>query len=324
MITSSVTLEPLKKRILISMLMCIGIVFISEILNMKEILFPEIAALVIGAWTSSSQPWQTYKLQLIFLMTLSAIMGFMFVNYVHIPLYFKIIIAYLTVGLFLTVTGSGLFPMISAAVLPILMNTRNIVYPISVFIMSCIIASVQYLMEKKGLREKHIYMRPKIKNKDRINLWIKRTAVLSFTILIPFILDLPFMLAPPLLVFFTESSVPESMIRKKPLKSCIIISLTAFVGSFSRIIMCIKFNFPMTIAAIVTVLLVFTIFNVFDQFIPPAGAIALLPFIISETSLYSFGIQIMIGSLTFAIVGTVYFMSETKITENSFYKKQNI
>ena len=304
---------PFEKRIFISMLMCVGIVFVSEITNIKEILFPEIVALVIGAWASSLQPWKTYKFQIVALMTVSSLIGFIFVNYIHIPVYFKIIIVYLIIGSFLTITESGLFPMISAAVLPILMDTENIIYPVSVFIMSCIVAFVQYKMEKKGIRKKSTYIPFQMKKNERIKLWIKRTIVLAFAIIIPFILKLSFIFAPPLLVFFTESTVPNSKIRNTPIKSCIIISLTAFIGSFSRIILCIKFHLPLTVAALVTITLVFLTFKIFDQFIPPAGAIAFLPFIISEKSLYSFGLQILIGSLIFIILGMVCFMNESRI-----------
>lgn len=58
----------------------------AEYTGEREIIFPEVAALVIGGWIVEKQPWKVSKLGMVTLMTLCSMVGIIIVRYVHIPL----------------------------------------------------------------------------------------------------------------------------------------------------------------------------------------------------------------------------------------------
>lgn len=82
------------RYLLAAILICI-MVLIAELTGEKEIIFPEIVALVIGAWVAEKQPWLVNKRKLFFLMTLSAFVGVFVVRYLHIPLFVEVLLCFM-------------------------------------------------------------------------------------------------------------------------------------------------------------------------------------------------------------------------------------
>ena len=62
------------ERCLFGILMAFVMVFIAELSGEKEIIFPEICALTIGAWISEKQPWMTNKRRIFFLLILKVLL----------------------------------------------------------------------------------------------------------------------------------------------------------------------------------------------------------------------------------------------------------
>ncbi|MFR7934323.1 MAG: hypothetical protein ACLU4S_02690 [Clostridium perfringens] len=67
-------------------------VSIAEITGEREIIFPEVAALVVGSWVLEKQPWKVSKLGLVGLMTLCSIVGVLIVRYVNLGLTIEVLI----------------------------------------------------------------------------------------------------------------------------------------------------------------------------------------------------------------------------------------
>ena len=141
------------KRYFISLVLILAMVSIAEITGEREIIFPEIAALVVGAWILEKQPWKVSKLGLVCLMTLCSIVGVLIVRYVNLGLTIEVLIGLVFTGLILKLSKTTLVPIISACILPIVLRTETWVYPISVFILTILIVSIKYFIEDYGVSE---------------------------------------------------------------------------------------------------------------------------------------------------------------------------
>ena len=299
-------------RILFCIVMCIAMVMTAELTRQKEILFPEIAALVTGAWAAEKQFWKTNKVQMVVLMTISACAGAALVRYMDTGLYEKLLLGYGFAGLCLSLAGSGLAPMISACILPVMMGEGSLLYPVSVFVMTCIIALGQKLMERHCLREETVY-EPVRKHAGKwLVYWALRTLVLAILIIIPVLLEQPFFIAPPLLVLFTEFSEPESPARKAPVKIWLVTVGAAFVGSLGRLFLCSLIGLPFTVAAVFGVSVTFLLFRLAGKMFPPAAALSLLPLILPEKSLLLYGAEVSAGAAVLILAATECFPKKEK------------
>ncbi len=141
------------KRYFISLVLILAMVSIAEITGEREIIFPEVAALVVGSWVLEKQPWKVSKLGLVCLMTLCSIVGVLIVRYVNLGLTIEVLIGLVFTGLILKLSKTTLVPIISACILPIVLRTETWVYPISVFILTILIVSIKYFIEDYGVSE---------------------------------------------------------------------------------------------------------------------------------------------------------------------------
>ena len=90
------------ERYIFGILMALIMVFIAELSGEKEIIFPEICALTIGAWVSEQQPWKTNKRRIFILMSAAALFGVLVVRYISFPLFFQVCLCFTFTGIILT------------------------------------------------------------------------------------------------------------------------------------------------------------------------------------------------------------------------------
>ena len=201
----------------------------------------------------------------------------------------------------LLVTAMTFAAMISAAVLPVLMETKSIIYPISAVSMAMLTAFAQYILERRNLYEKEEFVpRPIPEKTDFMRIFFR--TIFAALIAIPAInLSCNFCVAPPLLVAFTEFSNPDSKTRKKPVKTVIIIASCDFAGAIFRYLFCINLALPLTISAVFSITFSVILMKFAKQFIPPAAALGILPLIISEKSLFVYPVEIALGSAFFML-----------------------
>lgn len=134
-------------RYLISLVMILMMVGLAEWTNEKEILFPEMTALIIGLLIIDKRVWNVKRWQIILLMTLGAVAGICIVRYSPLPYVVNLCAAFVFAGASLLISRATLIPLISACVLPVLLHTESIVYPIAVFSMSVSVVLVQIILE---------------------------------------------------------------------------------------------------------------------------------------------------------------------------------
>ena len=138
------------KRRVVTDIMTIALVAamvgVAELLGEKEIIFPEITALAIGAWIAPQQVWRTNRLRIVLMIAIFAVLGVCLVRYLPLTLYLQVIIAFAIVSVGFLLSGTTFAPVISAMVLPVLLGTTSWVYPLAATAMALIIVLGQWFL----------------------------------------------------------------------------------------------------------------------------------------------------------------------------------
>ncbi len=103
------------ERCIFGVLMALFMVCVAEFSGEKEIIFPEICALTIGAWISEQQPWKTNKRRIFLLMSIAALFGVLTVRYINIPLIFQVCLCFGFTGFILTLFKTNFIPITQPA-----------------------------------------------------------------------------------------------------------------------------------------------------------------------------------------------------------------
>lgn len=294
------------KHTLVKCAFTIFVVFVmvglSELLNEKEIVFPEITALMIGLTVSQKRSWQVSPIRILLLILICSLLGIFFVRYVSFPLPVNITIAFCICQLILYYSRTTFAPLISAAILPILMGTTSIIYPICAVSFTLLALFCEYILTRLNIRPKEIYTpAPLPKSGDFISIIV---CVLTISILSPIVIQLGFRfcIAPPLLVAFTEFCRPACNARKHPFKAVTVIFLCGLAGALCRYVLAGILGLPLTLAAVTATIFMLIIVNCSKCFLPPAGALTILPMIIPYDGILTYPLQILIGVSLFMLI----------------------
>ncbi len=295
-----------------------------EISGEKEILFPEIAAIATGNLLNFKRSWNVSPMQMILFITAGAFSGLGIVAFFPGSFILQFITAFVLSQIMLMISGTTFAPMISAVVLPVVLQTKSIIYPISAFVFTTLIVIVRITFEKKDIRPRE---KSEI-NRDEICL-TRRSVEILIRALIVFIvasaaihLNIVFVCAPPLLVFFTELSNNSSgKTFKETVKIIVFMTICAFDGAVLRYILSMKFLLLPAFTAAVAVMVYIVVTYIFKMYLPPAGAITLLAFLIPEGSVISYPFQILAGVVFFAVVINIKEKCKNKV-ENIKSKRE--
>ena len=300
------------ERYIFAVIMAFAMIIIAEISGEREIIFPEICALTIGAWISEQQPWMCNKRKMFFLVSIAALFGVSVTRYFPMPLIFQVCLCFAFTGFVLTLTRTTLIPIISACILPVYLGTKSWVYPISVSIMALIIIFAQWLMEKNHLKPKNEYIPCNFDLKTQIIKWTKLLVVFAIIALIPFENHQIYFLAPPLIVTFTEFSNTKSPLRNKPFHIIGLMTLASAIGCILREVLNLYLHLPLTICATLACCLLFFTFDKVKTLFPPAGAILLIPMILKTNYLKLLPLEVLIGATVLIFTAKVIFPAEQK------------
>ena len=295
------------ERYIFSSLLAFVMVFIAELSGEKEIIFPEICALTIGAWISEKQPWMTNKRRIFFLMTAAALFGVFIVRYVPIPLILQVSLCFAFTGCILTLCKTNFIPIISACILPVYLGTKSWVYPLSVAVMALIIIIAQWYMEKFHIRPVNKFIPVEFNIKKQLIKWSKLLLVFGFIALIPFETHQVYFLAPPLIVMFTEFANPKSKARKKIYHIVILMFFGALAGCILRLVLNIYLGLPLFLCALSACIVLFIAISKVKISFPPAGAILLIPMILDKNLLLIFPFEVLIGAIVLGSIALTLF-----------------
>lgn len=281
----------------ISLALAAGMVAASELLHDKEVIFPEITAVAIGALAAPKQSWNVSRLRLLLTITAAAIIGVGLV-FVPIPPVIKVPLAMVCAVACVTISKTEFLPAVSACVLPVLLGTKSPVYIGSVVVMTSLILLAQLILEKCGLREKSVFT-PVQPDKQLFALRIRQIAAASVICMIPLLTKEIFFIAPPLIVAFFEMSKPHSKLLERSPQTASLMILASVSGVLSRFLLTEKLGLPLAVSAALSCAVILAAVCRMKLYFPPCGAIATLPFIIPEGALLRFPFEIVAGTLVF-------------------------
>lgn len=292
----------------ISTLLLVGLmVGIAELLNEKEIIFPEITALAVGYMVAQKRSWKVNGKRMLLLITICATVGVLIVRYSGLTLFPQMIIAFSFAQILFMFSGTTFAPFVSAIVLPVMMQTKSFIYPISAVILTILVIGFHQLFLKMKIREDEEYIPVMLNSKDDIIDTALRIVCVAIVGFLAIYFNYKFIIAPPLLVAFTEFSRPRNKVRNKPIKTVLVITCCALVGSLSRYLLTIKLELPLTVSALIATLIMLLILTYTKMYMPPVGAITILSMMIPEISVITYPLQIFVGSVVIIILSRVFF-----------------
>ena len=305
----------------ISTLLLVGImVGIAELLNEKEIIFPEITALAVGYMVAQKRSWKVNGKRMLLLITICATVGVLIVRYSGLALFPQMIIAFSFAQILFMFSGTTFAPFVSAIVLPVMMQAKSFIYPISAVVLTILVIGFHQLFLKMKIREDEEYIPVMLNSKDDIIDTALRIVCVAIVGFVAIYFDFKFVIAPPLLVAFTEFSRPRNKVRNKPIKTVLVITSCALVGSLSRYLLTIKLELPLTVSALIATLIMLLILTYTKMYMPPVGAITILSMIIPEISVITYPLQIFVGSVVIILLSRVFFMwrQDKKLYEKDY------
>ena len=292
---------PAALTVLTVMLMTAAAEFSGE----KEILFPEIAAIAAGALIAPKFAWKTSKLRLFVLICIGSVLGLLISMFVPLALSVKLCIAFLAASLLFQFSGTTFAPVISSVVLPVMLGTNSVIYPIAAAVLTFLILMERMLTEKLGIAEKSEFSPEPMPDKNALVRLAARWLIGSIAIVLAVGTGFGFAVAPPLLVAFTEFCRKDSAVRKKPVAITLLIAGCALVGAVCRSVFTLL-GWKMFAAAGVTMLIVCIIMKSAKLFVPPAAALSVLAFLIPEEAVITYPLQIAAGTVIFVVVGRIF------------------
>jgi hypothetical protein len=303
------------KRRLMALGMISLMVGASEALGEKDVIFPEMAALTIGFWVVGERLWVARSFQSVASLTLAAFFGFALVQYSPFHLLANLALAFSFGALCLWATGSTMYPLISACVLPVLIHTENWTYPVAVLIMSSMVAFGRALMEKIGWRAKSPPAPLAIPAKKALARWgALFLGVLPVMALAVLTSNRQFIL-PPLIVAYVELANSPLGRRTKPLEACLLLVAAAAAGSSLQALGHYRLGLPETLVAFLIAASVFAIFRLAGKCYPPAGAVSLIPLLLPRESLAWVPLRVAVGSGLLILISMVFFQKCHKWTK---------
>lgn len=276
----------------------------AEILGKKEIIFPEITAVAMGALIAPVQSWNTSRTRLFTAIVSAAVAGVCIVRFIP-----EILILRIAVGLLMAVgvimlSKAGFVPAISACILPILMGTKSPVYVISVAVMTALILVSQKVLEHFGLHEKYEYI-PIGPSAELLKLRSKQVITVLIICILPAHFHEIFFIAPPLIVAFFELSGKGSKLMKRKHTAIALMAAAAFTGVTARFFISEKLGLTMTLGAVLSSAVIFVLCRKTKLYFPPCCAISTLPFIIPQTAMIKFPFEVTAGYIVLTIAAVI-------------------
>ncbi len=283
----------------LSAVVVLAMVAVAEASGQHELLFPEITAILCGAWVLPRQAWRVDRPRMLALMALGSVFGLALNLLVPLPVWPRAVIAYAFCAVCMCLLGANMAPMLSSAILPVLLGTESWAYPAAVVVLVAIVCAGQVLLERRGLREPIEFEVQRPTALEALRDWTPRLVVFALLSLPAYATGNPFFAVPPLVVAFTELSEHgcESLYRTRAT-----LMLAALAGGFGRIVV-EELGAPLVpIVALCLVALV-AIWAGFGTWLPPAGAIVLLAFLVPYDSPTAYMAQAMCGAIIWAVAG---------------------
>lgn len=285
----------LKRNVAVALFLTL-MVALTDASELREIVFPEAAALCVGLWLMPKAVWNIRGWQIPLYLTAAATIGLALNRW--LPACFEIRFAFafvLVMGL-LRLVRCNMYPTVSAAMLPVLINTTSWLYPACVLVISVLLALGRGWLRQEERTEYHPFGGGQL---ALLTVAVCLPLVVTHCVPIP---TIRFLAVPPLVVTMIEFANRRSGFRERPWTIWALIIAAAGLGTLTCLLLHHRWGLPLALGTFVTVLLMLLLFRRFKPF-APALAIAIVPALLPCEALPWFPLLAALGGGWFILAG---------------------
>lgn len=283
----------------------VAMVACSEFFSSPEVLFPEMTAILCGAWISPRQVWRVDRPRMIALMGAGACFGLV-VNllFPDALLALRAIVGYAFCAVMMCATGAEMAPMLSATILPMVLGTDSWVYPAAVVTMVVLVCAGQIALEHLGLREKigEVSVHPGAA--ANLRAWTPRLVTFALLAGIAYSTGNVFFAVPPLVVAFTEMAHTDFSLRDHPVRAWAVLAGAAVIGGLARNAVELV-GLPLWVTAAAAYVALVLVWNALRTWMPPAGAVVLLALLVPWQGPWLYMLEVSAGAALWTAAGVV-------------------
>ena len=276
----------------------------AEVTGEAEIIFPEVAALSVGCFLAPRLVWRTSALRMILCIAVCAAGGVCIVRFVPLPLWAQFSLAFAVGQMVLFVSGTTFAPLISAIVLPVLIQTRSVVYIVAAVLLTSLVCLLRSFLVRAKIAERNEFFPVTFSERPPRAFFADfafRTAFVALAAFFCIRFDARFCVAPPLLVAFTELTGKESKAASRFWAVILLVSLCALSGAACRLVLSVQFTLPLTVSALVAGACVILFVKIFALPFPPAAAMAILAMLIPPDALVPYPLEVCAGIFVLSV-----------------------
>lgn len=293
--------------ILLAGIFVVAMVGASVLIGSPEVLFPEMTAILCGAWIQPKQAWNVNRPRMLALMTTGAVFGLvMNLAFPGIPLPVRAVIGYAFCSLCMNIAGADMTPMLSAAILPMLLGTDSWIYPVAVFVLVALVELGQVALERVGLRETIDYHPFRLPVEQTLATWTRRLCVFALFAVPAYATGNVFLAVPPLLVAYTELTRPDFTLRLRPWRAWAVLAIAGVIGTLARDAV-VTFGLPSPLVAAFAFFGLVLAWNGLRTWMPPAGAVVLLAFLVPWSNPWLYAMEVALGAAVWVTAALVLF-----------------
>lgn len=275
----------------------------AEATGQREIVFPEAGALCVGLWLMPKAVWNVRGRQVPLLLTGAALIGWGLNQLLPVGFEIRFLLAFCAVVVLLRTVRCNMYPVVSAAMLPVLIGTTSWVYPVSVAVLSSLLAVGRRWLPQTERVEYRPY---------GLRHWLRLAAALALMVVVGFATRrlLPeawgtgahYCMVPPLVVTMIEFANRRSGFRKRPWTVWGLIVVGAAAGTAAELWLHRTAGLPVGVGVVCSATVMLLLFRRYKPF-APALAITLVPLLLPDGLLPWFPLLAALGAAYFIAAG---------------------
>lgn len=296
--------SPIKRNIAV-VVFIMAMAFAAELFGQHEIIFPEAGALCVGLWLMPKAVWNVRVWQVPVYLTAAALIGLAVNMFVPACFEIRFTLAFIAIFVLLRLVRCNMYPLVSASMLPVLIDTTSWVYPVSVLVLSLLIAVGRKWLPQVERNEYQPYSALKI-----LLLVVALCVPLAVVYCAKFS-PMNYLVVPPLVVTMIEFANRRSGFRERPRTIWGQIVVAAVIGVAAEYLLHRGLGLPMSVGMLIVVAVMLMSFRWFKPF-APTMAIVIVPTLLPDSALLWFPLAAAMGGGWFILYGMLLGRLQTR------------